>query len=133
MQTIIAKLITNYPYVGAFILFGIGCFTIIVNSNLLKKLIGINIMESSIFLLFIAASNIHGGTAPILDPTNPEAVYINPVTTALMLTGIVVSLSVTALALVLIIKLYRLYGSMDAHVIFMKRNEVQNSGSHNQQ
>ncbi len=133
MQSIGSKLITNYPYVGAFILFGIGCYTIIVNSNLLKKLIGINIMESSIFLLFIAASNIRGGIPPILDQSNPDAIYINPVTTALMLTGIVVSLSVTAFALALIIKLYRLYGTMDAHVIFMKRNEVRNSGSHTQQ
>lgn len=131
MNEILPKMIANYPYVGAFIIFGVGCYTILTNSNLLKKVIGINIMESSIFLLFIAAGNIRGGDAPIIDLTNPDAVYIDPIPTALMLTGIVVSLSVTAFALALIIKLYRLYGTMDAQMIFMKRSEVENNADHN--
>ena len=81
-------------------------------------------MESAIFLMFIAAGNIRGGTVPILRQSNPEALYINPVPSALMLTGIVVSVSVTAFALALIIRLYQSYGTTDARRIAEMKREV---------
>jgi multicomponent Na+:H+ antiporter subunit C len=111
------RLIANYPYFAAVILFAIGTLTVLTRSNLLKKLIGINIMESAIFLMFIAAGNIRGGAVPILDEANSAAQYINPVPSALMLTGIVVSVSVTAFALALIVRLYQSYGTTDARRI----------------
>ena len=124
MKTLLDKLIINYPYFAAVILFLIGAFTVLTRSNLFKKLIGINIMESAIFLMFIAAGNIRGGTVPILRQSNPEALYINPVPSALMLTGIVVSVSVTAFALALIIRLYQSYGTTDARRIAEMKREV---------
>jgi len=127
--TIGAKLLNNYPFLGSLIIFGIGCYTVLSNSNLLKKLLGINIMESSIFLFYVATGNIRGGVPPIVDLAQPEALYINPLPTGLMLTGIVVSISVTGFALALIIKLYRFYGTMDANEIFEIRNEGKNNGS----
>ncbi len=117
MRILLEKLLVNYPYFAAMILFIIGAFTVMTRSNLFKKLIGINIMESAIFLMFIAAGNIRGGAVPILDEANPQAVYINPLPSALMLTGIVVSVSVTAFALALIIRLYQSYGTTDARRI----------------
>ncbi|MDD4792760.1 MAG: cation:proton antiporter subunit C [Firmicutes bacterium] len=117
MRILLDKLLVNYPYFAAMILFIIGAFTVMTRSNLFKKLIGINIMESAIFLMFIAAGNIRGGAVPILDEANPQAVYINPLPSALMLTGIVVSVSVTAFALALIIRLYQSYGTTDARRI----------------
>lgn len=117
MRILLQKLLINYPYCVAAMLFAIGTLTVVTRENLFKKLIGINIMESAIFLVFIAAGNIRGGAVPILDPENPGAVYINPVPSALMLTGIVVSVSVTAFALALIIRLYRAYGTTDANQI----------------
>jgi multicomponent Na+:H+ antiporter subunit C len=111
------KLIVNYPYFAAVTLFAIGTVTVLTRSNLFKKLIGINIMESAIFLMFIASGNIRGGAVPILDEANSAAQYINPVPSALMLTGIVVSVSVTAFALALIVRLYQSYGTTDARRI----------------
>ncbi len=124
MRILLDKLIINYPYFAAVILFIIGALTVLTRSNLFKKLIGINIMESAIFLMFIAAGNIRGGAVPILDEANPRAPYINPVPSALMLTGIVVSISVTAFALALIIRLYQSYGTTDARRIAEMKREV---------
>jgi multicomponent Na+:H+ antiporter subunit C len=124
VKILLEKLMINYPYFAAAILFIIGAFTVLTRSNLFKKLIGINIMESAIFLMFIAAGNIRGGAVPILDQANPKAAYINPVPSALMLTGIVVSVSVTAFALALIIRLYQSYGTTDARRIAEMKSEV---------
>ena len=114
MKILLGKLLVNYPYFAAVILFVIGATTVLTRSNLFKKLIGINIMESAIFLMFIAAGNKRGGAVPILNMADPVQPYINPLPSALMLTGIVVSVSVTAFALALIVRLYRFYGTTDA-------------------
>lgn len=125
MKVLLEKLVINYPYFAAAILFVIGSFTVLTRSDLLKKLIGINIMESAIFLIFVAGGNIRGGVAPILSEANSETVYINPLPSALMLTGIVVSVSVTAFALALIVRLYKAYGTIDLQRITELRNEVE--------
>lgn len=124
MKILLEKLIINYPYFAAVILFMIGALTVLTRSNLFKKLIGINIMESAIFLVFIAGGHIRGGASPILNEANRESLYINPLPSALMLTGIVVSVSVTAFALALIVRLYQSYGTTDAQRIAQMRNEV---------
>lgn len=113
------KIIINYPYLITVILFVIGATTVLTRSNLFKKLIGINIMESAVFLMFVAGGNIRGGAVPILDKKTTEltTLYINPLPSALMLTGIVVSVSVTAFALALIVRLYRSYGTTDSRRI----------------
>ncbi|HOA41293.1 MAG: cation:proton antiporter subunit C [Halanaerobiales bacterium] len=124
MRILLEKLLINYPFFFAIILFVMGAFTVLTRSNLFKKLIGINIMEGGIFLFFVAAGNIKGGAVPILVENNPGMTYINPLTSALMLTGIVVSVSVTAFALALIIRLYKIYGTVDARRIAEMRKEV---------
>ncbi|NLK21193.1 MAG: cation:proton antiporter subunit C [Epulopiscium sp.] len=128
MRTFLEKLIINYPYTFAVVLFIIGVLTVLTRDNLFKKLIGINIMESSIFIMFIAGGNIRGGAVPILDGNQPSPVYINPLPSALMLTGIVVSVSVTAFALALIIRLHQSYGTTNARKIAKMRNEVLGDG-----
>lgn len=124
MKILLNKLIVNYPYTIAVLLFAIGALIVVNKTNLFKKLIGINIMESSIFIMFVGGGNIRGGAVPILDKANPQSVYINPLPSALMLTGIVVSVSVTAFALALIIRLHKSYGTTDAKEIARMRNEV---------
>lgn len=124
MRILLGKLIINYPYFAAVILLIIGAITVLTRSNLFKKLIGINIMETAVFIMFIAAGNIRGGTEPIISKGNAGTVYINPLPSALMLTGIVVSVSVTAFALALIIRLHRSYGTTDANKIAQMRKEV---------
>jgi len=124
LKTLLGKLVINYPYLFAVVLFIIGTIIVLTRDNLFKKLIGINIMESAIFIVFIAAGNIRGGAVPILDGGRADTVYINPLPSALMLTGIVVSVSVTAFALALIIRLYKSYGTTSARRIAEMRNEV---------
>lgn len=122
---LLKKLMINYPYTIAVFLFVIGALIVLTKSNLFKKLIGINIMESSIFIMFVGSGNIRGGAVPILDNANPQSLYVNPLPSALMLTGIVVSVSVTAFALALIIKLYKSYGTTDADKIAaIRKGEV---------
>lgn len=124
MSIILKKLIINYPYFFAVILLVIGALTVLTRSSLFKKLFGISIMESAVFIMFIAAGNIRGGTEPILNGHNTGAVYINPLPSALMLTGIVVSVSVNAFALAIIMRLYKTYGTTDANRIAELRKEV---------
>lgn len=124
MKILFKKLIVNYPYTIAVTLFAIGALIVLNKSNLFKKLIGINVMESSIFIMFVASANIRGGLVPLLDQTNSQSVYVNPLPSALMLTGIVVSVSVTAFSLALIIRLHKSYGTTDAKEIAKIRNEA---------
>lgn len=80
-------------------------------------------MESSIFIMFVGAGYIRGGAVPISNSVGLKPLYINPLPSALMLTGIVVSVSVTAFALALIIRLHKAYGTTDAKIIAQMRNE----------
>ncbi len=98
----------NYPYIFSILLFSLGWLIIFTQANLIKKVIGINIMESGIFLFFLAIGDIAGGNPPIFVPGS-EQVYVNPLPSAVILTGIVVSFSITALALSIIIKIYHNY------------------------
>lgn len=107
-------ILINFPYFVTIILFSLGTLIVLTQPNLIKKVIGINIMISAIFLFFIAVGNIHGGIPPIYDPAMPDALYVNPLPSCLMLTGIVVSFSITAFALALIVKLYIYYGSISS-------------------
>lgn len=124
MKILLEKLIVNYPYTIAVLLFVIGVLIVLNKSNLFKKLIGINIMESSIFIMFVGGGNIRDGVVPVLDKANPQSVYINPLPSALMLTGIVVSVSVTAFALALTIRIYKSYGTTDAKRIVKIKDGV---------
>ncbi len=109
------KLLQNYPYLIAALIFIVGCYTVLSHSNLMRKVIGINVMETAVFLFFVAAGNVQGGQPPIIDMANPAEVYVNPLPTALILTGIVVS--VTALSLALVVRLQRQFGTIDANEI----------------
>jgi multicomponent Na+:H+ antiporter subunit C len=94
----------------------------LTHSNLIKKIIGLNIMETSVFLFFVAIGYVRGGSPPIL--TNPSDVIINPLPSALILTGIVVGVSVTAFAISLVIKIYKAYGTIDAEEIMRIRSRA---------
>lgn len=116
------KIVDNSFYAMTIILFLIGFWIMLSHANLIKKIIGMNIMESAIFLFFVAVGYVKDGVAPIID--NPDAVYVNPLPSALILTGIVVSVSVTAFALAIIVKLYQHYGTVNIdEIVAIRRNE----------
>ena len=108
------NLLANYGEAVAMILFGIGFSNLLLQKNLIKKIIGLNIMDTATYLFLAEKGYIAGRVAPIVvdNVTSVEA-YINPVPSGLVLTGIVVSVSVTALMLSLTIRLYRRYRTLD--------------------
>ena len=104
----------------ALILFGLGLATLLLQKNLIKKVIGINIMDTSVFLFLAAKGYITGRKAPIIvDGIMDVEYYINPIPSGLVLTGIVVAVSVTAFMLALSLKLYEHYGTLDTDKIIM--------------
>ena len=103
----------NYEEAVAVVLFGIGFVTLLFQRNLVKKLIGMNIMDTGTFLFLASMGYIEGRKAPIIvDGVNDPSVYINPVPAGLVLTGIVVSVSVTAIMLALTVRLYKRYHTL---------------------
>ena len=112
-------LLTNYVEAGAIILFGIGFTTLLFHKNLIKKLIGMNIMDTGTFLFLASMGYISGRKAPIItDGVQSMEAYINPVPAGLVLTGIVVSVSVTALTLSLTVRLYKRYHTLNIDDIY---------------
>ncbi|MBP3541559.1 MAG: cation:proton antiporter subunit C [Clostridia bacterium] len=98
----------------AVILFGVGFTTLLLHRNLIKKILGLNIMDTAVYLFLASLGYVEGRTAPILtDGITSAEKYINPVPSGLVLTGIVVSVSVSALMLALTIRLYRRYHTLD--------------------
>ena len=105
----------------AMILFGIGFANLLFQKNLIKKIIGFNIMDTAIYLFLAEKGYIAGRLAPILvDGIQDPSLYINPIPSGLVLTGIVVSVSVTALMLSLTIRLYQRYHTLDLDEISAK-------------
>ena len=104
----------NYVELAAMVLFGIGFTTLLLHKNMIKKIIGFSIMDNAIFLFLAAKGYVEGRTAPIVvDGVQSVEAYINPIPAGLVLTGIVVSVSVTAVMLSLTIRLYRRYHTLD--------------------
>jgi multicomponent Na+:H+ antiporter subunit C len=119
------RLLHNYHYIAAMLLFCIGLHTVIVRRNIIKKLIGLNIMETAVFFFYISLGYLDGGIAPIRVGAADPSRMVNPIPQALILTGIVVAVSVTALALALVILLYRQYGTLDVDRLFRDEGEVE--------
>ncbi len=116
----------NYIYIIAFVLFGIGFSMLVFHKNLVKKIIGMDIMDSGVYLYLTAMGYYRGTKAPIgddlLSSTLPN--YSNPIPPGLVLTGIVVSVSVSAIMLALAIRLYKKYHTLDLDKIFMHEKKM---------
>ncbi|MDO4345470.1 MAG: cation:proton antiporter subunit C [Eubacteriales bacterium] len=98
----------------AMILFGIGFANLLLQKNLIKKIIGLNIMDTAVYLFLAEKGYISGRVAPIVvNGVQSVEAYINPIPSGLVLTGIVVSVSVTALMLSLTVRLYKRYHTLD--------------------
>jgi multicomponent Na+:H+ antiporter subunit C len=115
MEALIAKIISKYNYWIFILLMLIGFYGIIAKNNLIKKMIGLNIFQTAIFLYFISLGAVKGGTAPIVSQEMIQKgyVYVNPLPHVLILTAIVVSVATTAVALSLIIRLNKEYGTIE--------------------
>lgn len=115
------NLFNNYGEAVAMILFVIGFGNLMLQSNLIKKIIGLNIMDTAVYLFLAEKGYISGRVAPIVVNGIQDAeAYINPVPSGLVLTGIVVSVSVSALMLSLTIRLYQRYHTLDLDEISLR-------------
>ncbi|MDE0393137.1 MAG: cation:proton antiporter subunit C [Rhodospirillales bacterium] len=103
--------LTHANYWAAIVLAMIGLYAVIAPSNLIKKLIGLGMFQSAIFLVYITAGKVEGGTAPIIDAA--YGVYSNPLPHVLILTAIVVAVSTLAVGLALTVAIKRDYGTVE--------------------
>ena len=115
------SLLTNYEQIAAIVLFVTGMLNLVLSNNLIKKIIGLDIMDSAVYLFLASMGYIDGRVAPIYtDGITDASYYINPIPAGLVLTGIVVSVSVSALMMALAISLYREYKTLNLDEIMMQ-------------
>ena len=115
------NLLANVGEAVAMLLFGIGFANLLFQKNLIKKIIGFDIMDTAIYLFLAEKGYIAGRMPPIVvDGIQDVEAYINPIPSGLVLTGIVVSVSVTALMLSLTIRLYKRYHTLDLDEISIR-------------
>ena len=121
------KLMDHYQEIAALMLFGIGFTTLLLNRNMVKKIIGFSMMDSAIYLFLASYGYIRGRVAPIINDVNAPIeveAFVNPLPAGLVLTGIVVSVSVTAIMLALTVRLYRRYNTLDIDEIAQLAREA---------
>jgi multicomponent Na+:H+ antiporter subunit C len=104
-------------YLMCFILFLVGLYGLITQRNLIKIAIAMSIMEFSTFLFFALIGYIERGVAPIVNPAEPDKIYVDPLPQALVLTAIVIGLATNAMLMAVIIRLYRKYKTFDIREI----------------
>ncbi len=121
---LLEKILSLRFEIAAFLLFGIGFIHLLVEKNLIKKIIAFNVMDSSVFLFLASQGYIAGRAAPIItDGITDAARYINPVPAGLVLTGIVVSVSISAFFLALTQRFYHRYHTVDFDEIMILAQE----------
>lgn len=106
-----SDLVGHYNYWVVIFLMMAGFYVVIAQGNLVKKIVGLNIFQASVFILFISMGNVEGGTAPII--TESASRYSNPLPHVLILTAIVVGVATTALALALIVRINEAYRTVE--------------------
>lgn len=112
----------HYNYVVTIFLMLTGLYIMIARGNLVKKLIGLSIFQTSVYLLYLEPAKIVGGTAPILDPA--FSVYSNPLPHVLILTAIVVGVATLALGLALVVRINEAYGTVEEDDILEKDRDT---------
>ena len=104
-----------FNYWVVIVLMMLGFYVVITRHNLIKKMVGLNIFQVSVFLFYISMSKVRGGTAPILE--DGIGVYTNPLPHVLILTAIVVGVATTALGLALVVRIREAYGTIEVEEI----------------
>lgn len=103
--------LAKYNYWIVIVLMMVGLYIVVSRGNLVKKIIGLNVFQTSVFMLYISMGKVTGGTAPIL--TDKEELFSNPIPHVLILTAIVVGIATTALGLALVVRIREAYDSIE--------------------
>ena len=124
-MVVVDLFLSRYVYFLIVVLLAIGLYGMLGKRNLLKKLIGMNIFQTAIFLFFIEGATKLGGSVPVIDELlGVEAArYVNPLPHVLILTGIVVAISLTGVALAFLLVIYRAYKTLDDRAIMANMKE----------
>ncbi len=108
-----------------------GLYIVVARGNLVKKIVGLNIFQSAVFMLYISMGKVTGGTAPIYPidsegklKIDPDIIYSNPIPHVLILTAIVVGIATTSLALALIIRIREVYDTIEEDEILKIEREM---------
>jgi multicomponent Na+:H+ antiporter subunit C len=109
-------LIEHYNYLITIFVMMAGLYIVVARGNMVKKLVGLSIFQTSVYLLYLEPGKIIGGTAPILD--RAFTLYSNPLPHVLILTAIVVGVATLALGLALVVRINEAYGTIEEDEIF---------------
>jgi multicomponent Na+:H+ antiporter subunit C len=120
------KLGSHFTYFITIFLMIAGLFTLISRTNLIKKMVGLGIFQTSVYLLYIAPAKLIGGTAPIL--SDAFTVYSNPLPHVLILTAIVVGVATLALGLALVVRIHEAYDTIDEDEILERDTQAERDG-----
>jgi len=121
MNPFIHELIAHYNHWITIFLMVSGLYIVIAKDNMVKKLVGLSLFQTSVYLLYISPGKILGGTPPIMDPK--FSVYSNPLPHVLILTAIVVGVATLALGLALVVRINEAYGTIEEDEIFARGEE----------
>jgi multicomponent Na+:H+ antiporter subunit C len=111
------ELLGYFNYWVFAIVLSVGLYTVIAKVNLVKKLIGLSIFQSAVFLMYITMNKVEGGTAPIIQQGVENQVFSNPLPQVLILTAIVVGVSTLALGLAIVVRIKESYGTIEENEI----------------
>jgi multicomponent Na+:H+ antiporter subunit C len=114
---VIELLASRWAYATFVLVMVTGLYMMIANANLVKKIVGLNLFQSAVFLFFIASAYVDGGSPPIVPPDGSGGPYVSPLPHVIVLTAIVVGVSLTAVALALVVRIHDEYGTLDEEVV----------------
>lgn len=119
MVELVDLLVTRYAYVAFVLLLAVGLYMVIASQNLVKKVIGVNLFQTAIFLFFVSSAYVEGGEVPVVPATEagPTEALASPLPQVIVLTAIVVGIALTAVGLALIIRIYTEYGTLREDVL----------------
>ena len=116
----------HWNYVVVIMLMMLGLYIIIAHQNLVKKLVGLSIFQTSVFLFYISVGKVSGGTAPIIT-ADGTGLYSNPLPHVLILTAIVVGVATTALGLALVLRINDAFGSVEEDAVLDEKRSQYDS------
>lgn len=118
------NVLSHYNYWAFICLMMVGFYILISRRNLVKKIMGLNIFQTSVFIFFISMGVVRGAHPPILPEDGRQAVFSNPLPHVLILTAIVVGVSTTAVALALVVRIKEAYGTIEGDEVTAMDNEL---------
>lgn len=116
--------LSQYNYWIFAVLMSMGIYIAMSRGNLVKKVVGLNIFQASVFLLYISSGKIWGGTAPIF-VEGKELIFSNPLPHVLILTAIVVGVATTAIGLALVVRIKEAFGTVEEDEILQAQNDFE--------